>query len=259
VPDGRDWRLDVLDSWPRLGRLVLLVLFFGVIIGTPAFFIARSLSSKATEVQFGSARVLLSQSTKEGQEFVLQVSAQGWENTGVPVPEGTRYEIDAWGRVCTDLTDLVAALNARSKAEDRVKKLKDPKCEAPEDCFTGAEIEAMKPPFCWVGPEGASVEQMRTANPKREQRRILPSAPYGALLASFMATPVEVSMHAVPERLKANVFHVTSGQKMTATDKLSGYLYFAVNDVVWPDPRFPDMFMIDNVGTFYVRVLLFSK
>ena len=103
VPDGRDWRLDVLDSWPRLGRLVLLVLFFGVIIGTPAFFIARSLSSKATEVQFGSARVLLSQSTKEGQEFVLQVSAQGWENTGVPVPEGTRYEIDAWGRAAPTL------------------------------------------------------------------------------------------------------------------------------------------------------------
>ncbi len=170
-----------------------------------------------------------------------------------------------------DLTGLMVALQARSKAETRVNDLKkkDPKerarCLAPEDCFTKVEMEAIKPIWDWVGPDGALESDMRIANPVRWQRSILPKATYGALIASLNDTDADVSQPGLVDRLSANAFLVKSTYSQKATGNRNGFLYFAVNDVVGPkgsrakDVDFPDLFFVDNIGAFYVKVSVSPK
>jgi hypothetical protein len=83
-----------------------------------------------------------------------------------------------------------------------------------------------------------------SVDPAHQKRSVLPAKGYGALLAAIRETKV------LPTR--DDVFFVGSSNVYKAPR--SGKLYFTVNDVTYDDKDFPDMFFVDNIGSFYARV-----
>jgi hypothetical protein len=82
------------------------------------------------------------------------------------------------------------------------------------------------------------------ASTTHQKRSVLPTKGYGALLAAIRETNV------LPAR--DDVFFVGSSNVVVA--KRNGKIYFTVNDVTYDNDDFPDMFFVDNIGSFYARV-----
>lgn len=82
------------------------------------------------------------------------------------------------------------------------------------------------------------------ANPAHQKRSVLQAKGYGALLAAIRETNVSPTSD--------DAFFV--GSSNVAVAKRSGKLYFTVNDVMYDDKEFSDMFFVDNIGAFYARV-----
>jgi hypothetical protein len=118
--------LEILDSWPRLGKLVLLIFATSAVVCVLAYEVLQHLPSNASELQLGatdSSHVVIRQPTKGGgSSAVIVVAPQGWNQTSIQVREGEFYAINAGGRIQTSLYDLNLALEARRKAEDRIDK-----------------------------------------------------------------------------------------------------------------------------------------
>ena len=97
------------------------------------------------------------------------------------------------------------------------------------------------------------------SNRTRWERAIVPQLGYGALIGGFSETDADPAQPGVSERLSANAFAVRTSLRTKATGTRSGYLYFTVNEVKSYDRTFPEMFSIDNLGTFYVKISVTSK
>lgn len=274
-----DVLLAVLADRPKkLWKLFLLIalvaiLLGGILLGLVAFVFYR-LPPSASEIKLGPASVLFSQSEKGEDKYVLVVPPEGWTKTSIKVPEGASLEIEAGGRVHIDLGGLNDALRVRHEYEDRIQRYKDAgklgnvsdEDFAPDDYFkepyfNEEELKAMRPTWMWIGPDGASKEEMKTARPARKRRSILPDEGYGALLASFDSKDVEPSAgSSVVTRLVSGAFLVGRHfPRTTMPADRSGYLYFSVNDVQSKNPDFPDMFFIDNIGAFIAKVTVKTK
>ena len=116
----------------------------------------------------------------------------------------------------------------------------------------------MIPKWPWCGPDGASVDAMAKADPQGRKRSILPAEPYGVLIGAFSDKDAEPDEHAdLAGQLASAAFRVGSKYEKKATEKSSGYLYFTVNDVQYGPS--PDLFFVDNIGTYYVDVDVSSK
>src|SRR6266851_3323845 len=116
-----DVLVEVLNDWKKFGKFLLLIMSLFMIVSVFAWFILLKLPSNASEIQIGTAHILFSQSTKEGHKYVVIVSPEGWQRTGIFVPAGARMSIEAGGKVQIDLTGMNEALRAARQAENRVR------------------------------------------------------------------------------------------------------------------------------------------
>jgi hypothetical protein len=243
----------LLDDWKKFVKFLVLLFFacvfaFGLVYG-----ILRSLPRSTSELKFGSGSILFSQPTKDGQEYLIVIPPQGWQETGIAVREGDHLSFEAGGRVNIDLEGLNLALEARHSADNRIidaeKKAgrweKERNDFAPELHYTPEDRQNIKPHWSWIDPNGLQ-DTKRLANPAHQRRSILPEKGYGALLAAIRETGVKPT--------REDAFFV--GASNTCVAKRSGKLYFVANDVTYDDPDFPDLFMIDNIGFFYARVTI---
>jgi hypothetical protein len=255
MPDAAQSFADLLtvllDDWKKFVKFLVLLFFtcvfaFGLVYG-----VLRSLPRSTSELKFGSGSILFSQPTKDGQEYVVVIPPQGWQETGISVREGDHVSFEAGGRVNIDLEGLNLALAARHDADSRIidaeKKSgrweKEKDNFAPELYYTAEDKQNVRPHWRWIDPNGLP-ETKQLANPAHQKRSILPDKGYGALLAAIRETGVQPG--------REDAFFV--GASNTIVAKRSGKLYFVVNDVTYDDKDFPDMFMIDNIGFFYARV-----
>ena len=265
-----DVLLIVLEDYPRkffklLLTVASLAICLGVILFAFAWVIIRSLPSRASEIKFGPASVLFSQSESGVDRYLAVVPPQGWTRTSIFVPEGSILEIETGGKVHVDLSGLNRSLEARGRAEQRVKDEKlgknanvtGPLNYAPEDFFTPEELTAMKPKWKWIGPDGISDAEMiaGNANPVRRQRAILPSEGYGVLIGAFASENVDPATNpSVIPQLVSGAFKIGSTYKQKVTVNRSGYLYLTVNDVQTKIPDLADMFLVDNIGMFFAKI-----
>jgi hypothetical protein len=268
-----DVLLAVLDDYPKKFLKLLLIiasisLCLAGIVFTFVLLVIRSLPSRATQIELGPASILFSQTQGGLEKYLLVVPPQGWTKTDIYVPEGAILEINAGGKVQIDLAGLNAALGERYKAERRIQEAKNhrelgnvsDKDFDPDDYFTDEELKAMKPKWKWVGPDGASDEEMKAARPARRERSILPKQSYGVLIAAFDTRNVDPTTDpSVIPRLVLTAFKVGSSYQQRVTATQSGYLYFAINDVQSKKPELPDMFVVDNIGAFFAKVSVMSK
>jgi len=253
-----DFLSDVLATWRSLGRFLLLVCALGVLALAFVFGVLRFLSTKAEEVDFKGAHieasVLFANPTREGQVYTVMISPQGWQRTGIQVRRGDTLRFEAGGRVNVDLKGLIASLEERKRAEERIrtarnaggwKTIKEADF-APEHYFTADEVKNMKPKWDWTGPDGITLEETKKNSiPARQMKTICPSKGYGALLAGIGEQS---------QGLSRDLAFFVGSSRSTVADR-DGWLFFAVNDVTNDEDRaFPDMFFVDNIGFFYARV-----
>ncbi len=263
MPDAAQTFADLLsallDDWKKFGKFLLLVFFVCLLALGLVYGILRRLPRATREVKFGTGSILFSQPTEDGQEYVVVISPQGWQETGISVKKGDTINFEVGGKVNIDLEGLNVALDARRAAENRIigeeKKAgrweKEKDDFLPELHYTPEDKLNARPRWRWNGPDGMSDQEMKdarkrdeTASPARQKRAVLPAKGYGALLAAIRETNV------LPA--PADAFFVGSSGVYVAPR--SGKLYFTVNDVIADDKDFPDMFFIDNIGSFYARV-----
>jgi hypothetical protein len=241
----------VLGDWNKFGKFLLLLfsivlLVFGLLYG-----VLHNLPQATQEIKFGSGSILFSRSTKDGQEFLVVVSPQAWQETGISVAAGDTIKFEAGGKVNIDLAGLNVALQARHEADERIlaQEAKSPQWEqekdtfAPEYHYTAEDKQKITPRWRWSDPNGLA-ETMQLALPARQKRTVFPEKGYGTLLGAIRETGAQPSHD--------DVFFIGVSNAIVA--KRSGKLYFVVNDVLFNDKDFPDMFFVDNIGSYYVRV-----
>jgi hypothetical protein len=257
LPSNDHVILQILDSWPRLLRLLLIMAAIFAIVWLSVISILRALPAETSEVQLGigDSRILLKQTTKSGESSLLVVSPQGWNRTAIQIKEGETFKIQAAGKVHIDLTDLDKAMEARWKAEDRIRRAGGPPPgKAPEDLYAPEEIAAMTDTWAWSSPEGVPKEDMARRSLKaRRERSILPGLPYGVLIGAFNDRNEDPDAdNDLVRQLATSAFRVGSYLEQKSTAKSTGYLYLTVNDVQYgPGPQ---LFFMDNIGAFYVKV-----
>jgi hypothetical protein len=125
----------------------------------------------------------------------------------------------------------------------------------PEQHFTPADRDSLvrSLPRGWLGPQGdTGPNGIRDSRyPARDRHKILPSEPFGILVASVHRS------HDPPVRHNeySGAFPVGASQITESWTGSAGTLWFVVNDV-WDDfdDRMPDKFFIDNIGFFMVKV-----
>jgi hypothetical protein len=263
VPDATKSFADLLSSlledWGRFSRFLLLLFAASLLIFGLTDSVFHVLPRNTGQLKLGTGSIIFSQSTQDGNEFLVVVSPQGWQETGIAVRKGDHLTIEANGKVHIDLSGLNAALAARRSADERVEgeEQKAGRWDAdkkngflPEDHYTPDEKVKMRPIWHWTGPEGIK-ETAEYALPGRMKNCILPGGNYGALLGAIRETGAKPS--------KDDVFLVGSGSGGSGNDivaKRSGKLYFTVNDVQSNDKDFPTMFIEDNIGFFYAKVTI---
>ena len=128
-------------------------------------------------------------------------------------------------------------------------------------------VQRIRPARGWTGPRGyAESPHKDTAYPSRQKKRVSTSYPYGALLGTIAP---EVSSDCTTERVlkfvpkcvpgaSNTIFSVTDDKPSNpAADGEERALWLIVNDVLdTADPIFPEKFFVDNLGFFYVEVVV---
>lgn len=112
--------LILLEDWKKFFKFLFLVFFACLFVLGLVYGILRSLPRETSEVKLGSGSILFSQPTKNGQEYVVVVAPQGWQETGISVKEGDTVKFEVGGRVNIDLEGLNLALDARHAADNRI-------------------------------------------------------------------------------------------------------------------------------------------
>jgi hypothetical protein len=246
-----DILLSLLENWGKFCRFLLLLGLSGLWLALTVYGVLRALPRNTGQLNLASGSIIFSQPTQDGNEYLVVISPQGWQETGIAVREGDHMRFDANGRVNIDLAGLNAALAVRHNADQRI--LSDEKQAgqweaekedfAPEDHYTPEELRKMRPTWRWTDPNGIA-ETAQFALPSRLKRCLLPGRGYGALLGAIRETGVQPTA--------GDAFFV--GAKNDIVAKQSGKLYFAVNDVQSRDKTSPDLFFADNIGFFYAKV-----
>ena len=128
-------------------------------------------------------------------------------------------------------------------------------------------VQRIKPARGWTGPSGyAESPGVDTAYPARLKKRVSVDYPYGALLGTIApVAPDDCTTEMVlkfkpdctPKR--QNIFSVTRSKHPVnpSADGEERALWLIVNDVLdESDPIFPEKFYVDNLGFFYVEVIV---
>lgn len=210
------------------------------------------------EVRFGSTDShIVFEKVEKGsgnREFVVIVNPEGWQKTTIELHQGDHVSFYANGKICIDLNEIVANVNLRLKyeeewAEKKNIKRDDPnEVQVPEDYFTESERKSLILRRPWVDPGGFDLSTFEPSFRSRRSRYLLPNEKAAGLIAAIKSDTGDL-----PARSDA-FFVGRSLADFSATR--AGYLWFTVNDVQFNDPKNPNLFYTDNIGSFWVRVVV---
>jgi hypothetical protein len=172
--------------------------------------------------------------------------------------------LEAGGAVNIDLWGVMQKANKRHEFESRIttarnldRQSTDPN-STPEYYFstdlTKEERDRLRLLRPWNGPEGNEEIQIKfyeNAFAGRTAKKIIPSAAFGALIGAVTEKASDS-----PKKQEAFLIGKNFGGEELAALK-DGELWFNVNDV-WDegDTEYPNKFYDDNVGYFWVKVLI---
>jgi len=254
LSDGRSFRRFVTHLFSFLS---LLVMFFGALL-----WVAKQYGLNGKVEISTSPRVVLQEVTEERGEYRVMVSPAAnpvpWQNTGIEIRPGDSIEIQAEGRVNINLNGLIEHVRVRHRIEARIDSalqrgtlpLRPDSSRLPERYYTEPDRAALAVKRGWTGPEGYSGPGgvVDAAYPARTANKLIPEAPLGLLIGAVHQGAEEPSRR---EQLQVG------GRWRGVWSGPAGTLWFAVNDI-WDgeDDRFPDKFYVDNLGFFFVRVVV---
>ncbi|HEU4560734.1 MAG TPA: hypothetical protein VFS20_22970 [Longimicrobium sp.] len=258
LSDGRSFRRFVAHLF---SFLALLVMFFGALL-----WLAKQYGLNGQVAISTSPRVVLQEVTHERGEYRVMVSPAAnpvpWQNTGIDIHPGDTVEIHAEGRVNINLNGLIDHVHVRHRIEARIDSalqrgtlpLRPDSSRLPERYYTEADRAALAVKRGWTGPGGYSGPGgvVDAAYPARTANKLIPEAPLGLLIgAVHQAAEGRAEGPARREQIQVG------GSWRGVWNGPAGSLWFAVNDI-WDaeDDRFPDKFYVDNLGFFFVRVVV---
>lgn len=254
LSDGPSFRRFVMHLFSFIG---LLALFAGALM-----WVAKQYGL-GSEVELStSPRVVLHEVTERGEEYRIMVSPAAnptpWQNTEIEIHPGDSVEIQAEGRVNINLNGLVEHVQARHRIEARIDSalragaipLRPDSSRLPERYYTEADRAELAVRRGWTGPEGypGPGGVVDAAYAARTANKLIPEAPLGVLIGA---------VHQGAEGPQRRDPFQVGGRWRSVWSGPTGTLWFAVNDI-WDseDDRFPDKFYVDNLGFFFVRVVV---
>jgi len=253
---------DVLDgilSNPKrwLSLMGLLAGLSGLVMLVMLAF-TRLFGVETKEVRFGGTdtHILFSSVEKRSgkEEYIVIVNPQGWQKVDIKVQPGDRLSFSANGKVCIDLNDILEKVDRRLKYEDEyAKKLgirrNDPsEKRVPEDFFSDDERKSLVLNRPWVDPGGFDLNHYEPSFQSRRSRYLLPDANAAGLIAAIEGGSVVMPV-------RSDAFFVGRSKEDYAVSQ-GGWLWFTVNDVQYSDPNNSNLFYNDNIGLFWVRVVV---
>ncbi len=237
---------------PRRG-FSLLVLFAAVILLTlfATWGFIKLFDVQTSEIRLGGTdpHVLFQSIGRNGGEYLIIVSPEGWQTSGIPVRKGDRLMFTAGGKICIDLGSVSVEVGNRwryeKEWEDKLNiRREDPtETRLPEDYFTPEQRKQLTLVRPWVGPDGFSYVPPFRA---RINRFLLPDKRAGGLVAAVNGGSETPS--------REDSFFV--GERSENVAKEDGVIWFTVNDVQSADPSNPNLFYNDNIGSFWVKVVV---
>lgn len=247
---------DILMQPRKWFSLLLFLTIVSALIMLVMFVFTRLFDVETSEVQVGgsNSHVVFErvESRTGNAEYLVVVSPEGWQRTGIVVQAGSEVSFSAGGRICIDLNEIWAKVQLRKQYEEAVVREQgirsnDPtENRVPEDFFTADEKRSLILDRPWVDPNGFSLDAFQPSFRSRRAQYLLPDKPAGGLIAAFKNGPSEPA--------RADAFFVGSQDSVSApTD---GELWFTVNDVQFSDPNNRNLFYNDNIGTFWVKIVV---
>ncbi len=266
---------------------LIVSLIAAIVVLNVAVVQLKKLGLRPTEVSMSPSglAVKMDREVLGGHEYFVAVQPQmGWLDTDIPIAPDDHVVFWASGEVNLSIFRITESVQNRKRVEALIacrmgkdaanRDCPDPRARlfadsikvnaslTPEDLFTPAEIESIKPSQPWLGPAGDSVTTDRSY-PGRTSKKLAPSLPFGQLIGLVLPKDQD------PDRKNSTTaFSIGSGFESeggSRAAKRTGDLWLAVNDV-WNGSgkltgnTYPDnMFMLDNVGTFWVRVTVTKK
>lgn len=217
---------------------------------------------KELNISSSGAHILLESVTGKNREYIVIVPPQGWQRSGIELKKGDQIRFIAEGAVNVDLWSVMQKATKRHEVEDRItlkrrldRRSTDPN-SVPEHYFstdlTKEEQDQLKLLRPWTGPNGnEEIKVYENAFAGRITKRIIPSAPLGALIGA-----VTEKVNNLPNKQDAFLIGKNYGGEEFYSQK-DGELWFNINDV-WDeeDTGYPNKFYDDNVGYFWVKVLI---
>ncbi len=252
---------DVLDGilanprrWGALFGLLVSLCGLALLV---MFVFTRLFSVSAREVSLGgSDSHILFQAidSKAGtEETVALVTPQGWQKISIHVRPGDKVSFTADGKICIDINEVVNVVHLRQQYEDEIAKAQgirqgDPtESRVPEDFFTEKQKKTLILNRPWVGPEGFDLALFEPSFRSRRKRYLMPEQNAGSLVAAIHEEETQ------PQR--GEVFEVGRARGDFAPSN-SGWIWFTVNDVQDSDPENPNLFYNDNLGVFWVHIVV---
>ncbi|HEV7797826.1 MAG TPA: hypothetical protein VGO73_06710 [Pyrinomonadaceae bacterium] len=240
--------------------LCLILVLIGSLL--PSILGINTKDIRELNISSSGAHILLESVTDKSREYIVIVPPQGWQRSGIELARGERVRFIAEGAVNVDLWGVMQKATKRHEVEDRItlarqldRQSTDPK-SVPEHYFSTdlskEEQEQLKLLRPWTGPNGnEEIKVYQNAFAARITKRIIPTAPLGALIGAVTdkidKPPERQEAFLIGKNYKGEEFH----------SQRDGELWFNVNDV-WDDEdaAYPNKFYDDNVGYYWVKVLI---
>jgi hypothetical protein len=253
---------DVLDG--ILSNPSRWLALFGLLAALAGFVLlvmlvfTRLFGVETKEVRIGGAEshiVFESVERRSGnQEFVVIVNPQGWQKTSIDVRPGDRVSFSANGKICIDLHNIWEKADLRAKYEEewaRKKGIKrdDPnETQVPEDYFTDEQRRSLMLTRPWVDPGGFDLAAFQPSFRSRRNRYLLPDVNAASLIGA-----IKGGSNGTPAR--SDAFFIGRSKDDYPVSQ-SGWVWFTVNDVQYKDETNANIFYNDNIGSFWVRVVV---
>lgn len=241
--------LALLGFLSALCCLVIIVMFV----------FTRLFAVEPSEFQLGGTNTHILFAKKQGRggdsEYVAIVNPQGWQTTAIPVNAGDHVSFIAGGKICLDLNEISEMVRLKRSYEDEWEKKEgirenDPTDKrVPEDYFTEDEKKSLIASRRWVDPDGYDLDVFKPRFRGRRDRYLLPDKQAGGLVGGVSQESIE------PER--SDAFFI--GRKAEYTATKDGTLWLTVNDVQYSDPNNKYLFYTDNIGSFWVRIVVKAR
>jgi hypothetical protein len=261
-----DFLDGVITDWRKFFRLVIILFATGLAVAISVRFLvwlATNSGLQPTSIELSSEpKIILERTHDDQHEVLLVVQPQGWMDSGVPVAPGDLIQFHAQGSINITSSSLQDQTQVRRRIEDRLlaKKRRGAFGNIPDSLWlperhylpTDHDSLRLAAPRGWMGPDGdIGPNGMRDSRyPARARNRILPSAPYGMLVAAVsQRQPMRYDNF-------SGAFRIGASRSVKWTGD-PGTLWLNVNDV-WDDDdgHFPEKFYVDNIGFFLVRVIV---